>query len=239
MNMNYILMSIMIIMGGNIKSTIIVVFVFIGAFIDGKSYAQIGDKGILLTEVSGGLSGYSLQTSQDFIESQAVTASLGANVYYNFHENVGFGIEFENHNYVDDQPDSVDVDYFGATRIGVGTQFHAVNNARFSLSFGMTVGLFSFGQNLKSTDSTSDIRATGVYQNFHVVARYYFGEKARFGIFLKGGLINNPMTFKSFELNGVAYDNLNGISVSDYRVTSTGIHTSIGLTYNWRIKEYN
>jgi hypothetical protein len=203
-----------------------------------KTHAQIGDRGVLLTEVSAGLNVYSLETNQNFTESTGASSYMRGNILYNFHKNVGFGLEFESHAYVDDFPDSVTVDKLSATRLGVGTQFHAINNQHFALSFGMSAGFFRFNYDVNTPNTSSDIVATGIYQNIHIITRFYFGKNARIGLFAKGGIINNPMRYKSYEYNGVAYEKLDGVPVRDYRVTSVGFHASVGVTYNWRVKKY-
>lgn len=227
-------LSMMIMVGRNYMKNITFLGLLFSVFCIS---AQIGDKGVLLTEVNGGVSVYQLESSQDFRKSQAASANFGASLSYNFHKRVGLGIEFENHFYADDLPDSVNLDNFSALRIGIGTQFHAISKKHFALSFGMTVGVFNLNYSRSTAINNSEINATGIYQNFHVLGRFYFGENGRFGCFVKGGLINNPMTYKSFEFNGDRIERINGIAVEDYRVSSTGFHASFGLTYNWRIKK--
>lgn len=236
MNMKHITSHTMMIMVDRIYLKFTGLFALLFSVL--MASAQVGDKGVLLTEVGAGLNIYQLQTSQNFVKSRGASTKVGINALYNFHRRVGFGFEVETHNYIEDLPDSVAVNKIGANRMGIGTQFHVLNKKNFALSFGMTVGLFGFNYGVDYPNSSASIKATGVYQNLHVIGRYYFGEKRRLGFFIKGGLINNPMTYKSFELNGENYEKLDGIPISDYRVASTGFHASVGLTYNWRIKNY-
>ncbi len=229
-------MNIMMNTEGNMKGLKYILGLLIIFSAATEHYTQAGDKGVLITDIGVGGTGYKLLTNYSFKESSAVDYGLMAHVGYNFHKSVGLNLEFENRNYL--AGDSVEVDKILSNRIGVGAEFHMINKPKFTLSIGMLVGGFTFNYNVIDSTNTYDIKASGIYQKIGLTSRFYFGKKNAFGLFLNGGFVNNPMTYDSYEYNNEQQDYIDGILVKDHRVFSRGFYVNIGLTYNWRIKNY-
>lgn len=194
---------------------------------------QVGAKNSVTFE--GGVGGdvYKWQTSQSFGTTTAASWSFNFMAGYNFHERVNVNLEFENHTYITD-PDSSDyrVDYLAAHRLGIGLRYAIIDNPKYQLSLGGTFGGFNFGYDISDSTTTASFRARGIYQTYGITNKFLFGSRGALGLFLKAGIVNNPMTINEIIINGESKEVYQGVPISDYRFISLGYYLKFGITYN-------
>lgn len=198
--------------------------------------SQNASKNTFTFEAGAGLDVYRLQTSQSFQESPAASWNYNAMVGYHFHDRVNLNLEFENHTYLIDRTDTTQVassDYLGSQRLGIGLRFALVDGPLYQLCIGGTVGGFIFGYEISDSLSTASIRANGIYQTYGITNRFLFGKKRMLGIYLKAGVVNNPMTVRDININGESQESYAGVKVDEYKFNSVGYYLNVGLTLNF------
>lgn len=196
-------------------------------------FAQHSDKGTVTLEAGLGGNGYKLQTSQGFGSSGAGSWDINVMAGIFTHDRLNFNIEFENHSYLHDQDTGQNVTkYLGAQRLGLGIRYALVDRPKYQLLLGGTVGGFQFGYEVSDSNSVANLGAQGIYQTYGFTNKFFFGETGRFGIYLKAGLVNNPMRMSYIEVNGEEHAVFQGIPIGEYRFTSTGYYLKFGFTIN-------
>lgn len=192
---------------------------------------QNASKGMMTFEAGGGVNAYRLQSSQGFGSSPAGSFDINGMIGYYFHKNVNFNLEYENHSYLREVNGMTE--YLGANRIGVGIRYALIDRPKYQLSLGGTVGGFNFGYIVTDSLSVAEFGAKGIYQTYGLTNKFLFGESRKFGLFLKVGLVNNPMTIDKIIINDEEKEELDGIPVRDYKINSIGYYVKLGLTYHF------
>lgn len=196
---------------------------------------QVGVKNTLTLEAGVGGNAYKWQTSETFNSMVAASWDYNIMIGYNFHPRVNASLEFENHTYLTNEDSTqYGTDYLGAHRIGIGLRYALIDHPKYQLSLGGTVGGFNFGYNISDSSSTASVKAGGIYQTYGFTNKFLFGEKGAFGLFLKAGIVNNPMTISEVIVNGEQKDELDGRPIQDYKFVSLGYYLKFGLTYNFK-----
>lgn len=228
MNMNLTLTNIMMSTAGRMKILIISGAI---SLLFGNAFAQNAQKGAFTFELGTGLNGYKLESSQSFDSSPAGSLDFNGMIGYNFHDKVNANLEYENHTYFRDVTNQTE--YLGAHRLGIGLRYAVIDVPSYQLSVGATVGGFNFGYVVKDTASNDvELGAKGIYQTYGITNKFFFGGKKAFGVFLKAGIINNPMTIDKIVVNGENKEELDGVAKSDYKINSIGYYAKFGLMIN-------
>ncbi len=210
---------------------------FCGLFSTG--IAQTGVKNTFTFEGGAGLNAYSIQTSQGFEEAIGASWNFNAMGGYYFHDRVNVNMEYQFHRYftANDSSRVNRANYISSNRIGVGIRFAIVDNGRYQLSVGGTVGLFDFVAGFEDSLSTVVLYANGIYQNYGFTNNFYFGEKKQLGLFVKLGIVNNPMTIKDIVVNDESRESYQEIEVNKYKFNSIGYYLNLGVAFNLGLSE--
>lgn len=62
--------------------------------------------------------------------------------------------------------------------------------------------------------------------------KFLFGKTEAYGLFLKAGVVNNPMTIREITVNGESRDEYLDRPIGQYPFNSIGYYIKIGLTYS-------
>lgn len=226
MSMNLITKTIM--MNMDVKRLLFVVLTFVGLL----GVAQNGTKNTFTVEGGMGASAYKWETSQDFGTTIAASWDFNLMTGYYFHDRVNVNLEYERHTYLSGNNDSAEfqTDYIGVNRLGIGLRFAVIDNPKYQMTLGGTVGGFNFGYNVSDSSSTASVSARGIYQTYGITNKFYFGKQRNWGIFLKAGFVNNPMTLDQVTINGETSDEFLGKPVEEYKFNSIGYYLRFGFT---------
>lgn len=199
-----------------------------------NTYGQIGVKNTFSLEGGVGGNAYKWQTNQSFGSTVAASWDFNIMAGYYFHDRVNVNLEFEMHNYITGQNDSSshEIDFVGSYRTGVGLRYAVVDNPKYQLLIGGTVGVFNFAYNIHDSTTTASFKAEGIYQTYGITNKFNLGKSGAFGLMLKAGFVNNPMSIKEIVVNDQVQDEYQGIAVNQYRFNSLGYYLKFGLTYS-------
>jgi hypothetical protein len=211
-----------------------IVLGLMGAMLSLSLVAQTADKGTFSLEGGVGGNAYKLESSEGFGSTIGASWDFNLMAGYYFHERVNVNLEFERHTYLTDANDSTGrtTDYLGANRLGVGLRFAVVDRPKYQLLLGGTVGAFNFAYDVSDSLVDASFVAGGIYQTYGITNKFLFGEKGAFGLFLKAGIVNNPMTIRDFVINGEQRDEYLGKPIEEYKFNSLGYYLKFGLVYN-------
>ncbi|WP_258542487.1 hypothetical protein [Parvicella tangerina] len=224
-------MKIIMMNMGAKKLGLIVCLLLIGVF----GVSQTETKGNFTFEGGSGLNGYRMQSSQGFGNSTGASWNANGMVGYYFHNRVNVNLEYQFHRYLLGEEDSTtisDANYISSNRLGIGLRYDIVDKPGYRLSVGGTIGVFDFVSGFEDSTSTATIYATGIYQNYGLTNNFYFGEKKLFGLFVKLGIVNNPMTLKDVIINEEHQEVFQGQPLKNYKFNSIGFYLNIGLSLN-------
>ena len=167
-----------------------------------QCFAQSADKGRINIYSGIGMGLLKASTNLNLQRSESgVPRLFNLSFDYNTHNQVSLGLEMHNQNFIIE--DSSDVDNMNSNMIGLTLKFHLLNREKSSAYIGTSVGGFNFEYKITdSLNNTGKVLAKGIYNMIYLGFNKYFGKV--FGLYVKAGLLNQPMQMSNVIINGEA-----------------------------------